>query len=119
MRAFVNAVIVPVVLAVVLSLLAGCAAAGGYQSASGQMGTRELSVTAAGTREMSLEVNPTTNSGIVVVGNHKIIVEGDSVLLDGRQVMTLSPESKRVDVTCAGGRLTISDGVGSACEHRL
>jgi len=44
MRTFVNAVIVPVVLTAVLSLLAGCAAGGGYRSASGQMGTRELSV---------------------------------------------------------------------------
>ena len=119
MKAFANTVVVPVVLAALLSLSASCASLGGTYSASGQMGTRTLSATAAGSGTLSLEVNPLTNSGIVVIGKHKIAVEGDVVLLDGRRVMTLSPQSKQVDVTYKSGRLTISDGVGSGYERRL
>ncbi len=33
--------------------------------------------------------------------------------------MTLSSQAKKVDVTYKSGRLTISDGVGSAYERRL
>jgi len=119
MRTFANAVVAPVVLAAILSLSAGCASLGGTYSASGQMGTRRLSATATGSGTLSLEVNPTTNSGLVVVKKHKVAVEGDVVLLDGQRVMTLSPQSKQVDVTYKGGRLTISDGEGSAYDGRL
>jgi len=47
-----------VVVALVLSLLAGCTAPGGTKSLSGQMGARGLSATAMGIRTFSLEVNP-------------------------------------------------------------
>ncbi|HSW01355.1 MAG TPA: hypothetical protein VLI39_14370 [Sedimentisphaerales bacterium] len=119
LRGFANPVVALIVLVAVLSLFVGCAVSGGSRSASGQMGTRELSATVTGAGEFSLEVNPTTNSGIVIVHRHKVVVEGDSVLLDGERIMTLAPQSKKVDVTYKGGRLTVSDGVGSAHSQRL
>lgn len=133
-----------VVVAAVLPLLAGCAirrdSAGwqtdkkgptstaalsgsvvqeGTRTARGQMGTRELWATATGTRVFSLEVNPLTHSGIVVINEHKIVVEGDSVLLHDEEVMRLSPDSKKVEVAYESGRVTISDGVNPAQSFRL
>lgn len=112
MRMFAKAVVALIVLVAVLSLFVGCAASGGSRSARGQMGTRELSATVTGAGELSVEVNPLTNSGIVIVNKHK-------VLLDGERIMTLSPQSKKVEVTYKGGRLTVSDGAGSAHNQRL
>jgi ABC-type phosphate transport system substrate-binding protein len=109
---FAKAVVALIVLVAVLSLFVGCAASGGSRSARGQMGTRELSATVTGAGELSVEVNPLTNSGIVIVNKHK-------VLLDGERIMTLSPQSKKVEVTYKGGRLTVSDGAGSAHNQRL
>jgi len=119
MRMFAKAVVALIVLVAVLSLFVGCAASGGSRSARGQMGTRELSATVTGAGELSLEVNLLTNSGIVIVNKHKVVVEGNSVLLDGERIMTLSPQSKKVEVTYKGGRLTVSDGAGSAHNQRL
>jgi len=144
MRSSRAAGIALVVVAAVLPLLAGCTvqrdAAGeqtdkrepsstaalsgsvvqeGARTARGQMGTRELWATATGTRVFSLEVNPLTHSGIVVIDKHKIVVEGDSVLLHDEEVMRLSPDSKKVEVAYKSGRVTISDGVNPAQSFRL
>jgi len=108
-----------VVLAAALSLLGGCTVMNTTRSASGDMGSRELSATATGTRVLSLEVDPTTNRGIVVLDSHKVVVEGDSVLVDGKQVMTLAPQSQKVEITYKSGRVTISDGIGPAQNLRL
>ena len=83
------------------------------------MGTRELSATAVGAGEFSLEVDPLTNSGVVVLNRHKLVVEGDSVLLRGKEIMKLSPQSKKVEITYQHGRVTISDGLGPAKSLRL
>jgi len=144
MRSSRAAGIALVVVAAVLPLLAGCAirrdsADGqtdktgpsstaalsgsvmqeGARTARGQMGTRELLATATGARVFSLEVNPLTDSGIVVINKHKIVVEGDSVLLHDKEVMKLSPESKKVEIAYKSGRVTISDGVNPAQTFRL
>lgn len=129
MRTLRIATITVLVGAAVLSLSAGCAtrgdessstvalsssvAADEVRSARGQMGTRQVSLNATGTSTCSLEVDSTTNSGIVVLDNHKIVIESDSVLYRGKEVMKLAPESKNVDIIFKSGRVTISDGVGS------
>ncbi|MEN6578428.1 MAG: hypothetical protein ABFD90_18935 [Phycisphaerales bacterium] len=99
--------------------LSGTVTQEGARTARGQMGTRELSATATGARVFSLEVNPLTNSGVVVLNKHKLVVEGDSVLLHGKEVVKLSPQSKKVEITYKSGRVTISDGVNPAQSLRL
>ncbi|MBP7052505.1 MAG: hypothetical protein KBE65_15945 [Phycisphaerae bacterium] len=100
--------------AVVGSLIAGCATEGGTHSLSTQIGTRALSLTATGSGEFSLDVNPPSDHGVVMLNKHKIVIQGDSVLLHGKEVMKLAPESKRVDIAYEAGRVTISDGINPA-----
>lgn len=114
MQRFRSAVAVSItVVCIAALLLTGCAIAprgDGTQSASGQMGSRELSATAVGARDFSLEVNSLTDSGTVVINRHKVVVQGDSVLFDGKPVMKLAPGARKVEVAYEKGRFTISDG---------
>lgn len=124
-----------VVCAAVLSLSAGCAtrdressttvalsgsvAADGTHSAREQIGGRQVSLNAVGDGEFSLLVDPATHSGIVVLNDHKLVIEGDSVLYRGKEVMKLAPKSKNVDIAYKSGRATLRDGVGPAKTIRL
>ncbi|MGE5294945.1 MAG: hypothetical protein ACM3VT_08950 [Solirubrobacterales bacterium] len=88
-------------------------------SAREQIGSRQVSLNAAGAGEFSLQVSPAANSGVVLLDGHKLVIEGDSVLYRGEEVMKLAPESKNVDITYKSGRATISDGAGPAKTVRL
>jgi len=88
-------------------------------SATAQMETRQISLTVTGASEFSLQAGPTTNSGVVVVNDHKLVIEGDSVLYRGEEVMRLAPESRNVDIAYKDDRVTINDGVGPAKTIRL
>jgi len=132
LRTVVAAVLVG---AAVLSLSAGCAsrnekpartvalsgsiATDDAHSAREQIGGRQVTLNAVGNGEFSLLVNPTTHSGTVVLDGRKLVIEGDSVLYRGKEVMKLSPQSKSVEIVYKSGRATISDGVGSAKTIRL
>lgn len=88
-------------------------------SASAQMETRQITLNITGTNEFSLQAGPTANSGTVVMGDHKLVIEGDSVLYRGKEVMKLAPESRNVDIAYKDGQATINDGVGPAQSIRL
>lgn len=88
-------------------------------SASAQMETRQISLNITGASEFSLQAGPTTNSGIVVVNDDKLVIEGDSVLYRGKEVMRLAPESTNVDIAYKDHQVTINDGVGPAQSIRL
>jgi hypothetical protein len=102
-----------VVIILISFLFTGCVLLpGGYaQSVSGHLGSRRLSATVAGARDLSLRTDPRRNSGIVAFDRHELVFEGDSVLLDGEQVTKLAPKSKEVNVRYKNGVLTIDDGV--------
>ncbi len=119
----------------VLSLFAGCATRNkesprtislsssvvtdDTHSAREQIGGREVSLSATGGGEFSLQVDPATHSGTVVLDDRKLVIEGDSVFYRGKEVMKLATESKTVDIVYKSGRATISDGVGPAKTIRL
>ncbi len=88
-------------------------------SASAQMETRQISLNITGTNEFSLQAGPNTNSGVVVVDGHKLVIEGDSVFYHDKEVMKLAPESRNVDIVYKDGQVTINDGVGPAQSLRL
>lgn len=88
-------------------------------SATAQMETRQISLNVTGASEFSLQAGPTANSGIVVVNDRKLIIEGDSVLYRGKEVMKLAPESRNVDIAYKDGQATINDGVEPAQSIRL
>jgi len=88
-------------------------------SASAQMETRQISLSVTGADEFSLQAGPTTNSGVVVVNGHKLVIEGDSVLYRGKEMMRLSPESRNVDLVYKDDQVTINGGVTPAQSLRL
>jgi len=130
MRTARTAVIALVVGAAILSLSAGCATqdkesartvtlsgaavTDDTHSTREQIGGREVALSAAGGGEFSLQVDPVTHGGTVVLDDRKLVIEGDSVLYRGKEVMKLASESKNVDIVYKSGRATISDGVGPA-----
>lgn len=135
MRTLRTTVIALVVGAAILSLSAGCAThdkesartvtlSGAVvmddtHSARKQIGGRDVSLSAAGGGEFSLQVDPATHGGTVVLDDRKLVIEGDSVLYRGKEVMKLASESKTVDIVYKSGRATISDGGGPAKTIRL
>jgi len=121
MRMLRNAFGVVVVILTISLLLTGCALQpGGHtQSASGQLGSRQLSATVTGARDFSLRADPATNSGIVEFDTHRLVFEGDLVLLDGEEVTKLASKSEKVDVHYKKGVLTIDDGVRRVRITRL
>ena len=121
MRMLRDAFGVVVVILTISLLLTGCALQpGGHrQSASGQLGSRQLSVTVINVRDFSLRTDPPKNSGIVIFDRHELVFEGDSVLLDGEEVTKLASKSGKVDVHYKKGVLTIDDGVRRVRITRL
>ena len=121
MRALRNAFIAVVIVSMISLLLTGCALQpGGHtQSASGQLGSRQLSATVTDVRDFSLSTDPPKNSGIVTFDTHRLTFEGDLVLLDGEEVTKLTPKSGKVDVHYKKGVLTIDDGIRRVRITRL
>ncbi len=99
--------------------LSGSTVADDTHSAREQLGGRQISLNAAGDGEFSLLVDPAMNRGVVVLNDRKLVIEGDSVLYRGKEVMKLATQSKNVDIAYKSGRATISDGVGPAKTVRL
>lgn len=112
------AVVLVVILAVYL-LVSRSATPDSTFSASAQMETRLITLNVTGTSEFSLQAGPATNSGVVVVSDHKLVIEGDSVLYRGKEVMRLAPESRNVDIVYKDDQVTINDGVTPAQSFRL
>ncbi|MGE5294944.1 MAG: hypothetical protein ACM3VT_08945 [Solirubrobacterales bacterium] len=119
MRTLKVVAIVLVVTATIYLVASRWPTAGSTFSASAQMETRQISLNVTGTNEFSLQAGPTANSGVVVINEHKLVIEGDSVLYRDKEVMRLAPESRNVDITYKGGRATISDGIGPIQSLRL
>ncbi len=113
--------VVVIISSMISSLLAGCALHPGdrTQSATGYLDSRQLSATVTNVRDFSLIADPSRNSGIVAFDTHKLVFEGDLVLLDGEKVMELAPASKTVDVLYKKGVLTVDDGVRQVKITRL
>jgi hypothetical protein len=118
-RTLVIVAIVLVTIAVIYLLASRWPTSDRTFSASAQMETRQISLNVTGASEFSLQAGPTTNSGVVVVNDHKLVIEGDSVLYRGKEVMRLAPESRNVDIVYKADQVTINDGVGPAQSIRL
>jgi hypothetical protein len=88
-------------------------------SAEGQLDTRKVFLTSTGTVEFSLLATPTTNTAIIVLDGHEVIIKDDSVLYQDKEVMKLAPDSKKVDITHEHGQVTVSDGVAPAQSFHL
>ncbi len=121
MKMLRDAFIAVVITSMISLLLTGCASlSGGHtQSASGRLGSRQLSATVTGVRDFSLRTDPPKNSGVVTFDAHRLVFEGDSVLLDGEEVTKLASESGKIDIHYKKGVLTIDDGVRRVRITRL
>jgi len=79
----------------------------GAGSATTTVGNREITATAEG----SVSVNSDGAKATVSLGSHKIVVEKERLLLDGKERAKLPPAAVKIAIRSTKGRLTVqADG---------
>ena len=80
----------------------------GIQSATIQVGPRSVSATVQGCSPFSLESKPQTNTAIVILNKHELVVEKARATLDGKELAKIPPAAAKVEVVYLAGKLTIT-----------